>query len=113
MYEFDDGNGHSWEFTIPAGSFEVEGKPSLQKYRYNSPKGADLDVSARFDFSQCTFEVEFTDVDGTDEIVGSSLTFFLQTDYDPNHNYGQDTVDLEVTTQHLQYEAEVPLDCCP
>jgi hypothetical protein len=52
-------------------------------------------------------------VEGTDAIIGSTLTFGLQTDYDQNRNYGLETVEMDVTSEHLQYVVGQRLDCCP
>ena len=109
MYSIKDGQGHTFTFSIPAGSFKVDGKPDKQKFKFDSPKGSEPDIKAKFDFLKCKFELKVKKVSNTGEISGTTLTVELQAGV----NLGQDVVEIEVEPKHLEHKKEPKLDCCP
>jgi hypothetical protein len=111
-YTIDDGQGGTLTYVIPAGSFQVEGKASLQKFRYDSPKGAEPGIHARFDFGQYTFELSLDGVD-TYGIAEADLTIGLQTGQGMQRHYGLETVPLQITPRQLDYLVAPQWDCSP
>jgi len=111
-YIIDDGQGNALAFLIPAGSFEPEGKPDKQKFKFHSPKGSQPDIKAKFDFDKCKFELKAKKVRGTDEITGTTLTIELWA----GANLVEEIVELEVKGkkgEHLEYKRKPKFECCP
>jgi len=111
-YIIDDGQGNALAFLIPAGSFEVEGKPEKQKFKFDSPKHSQPDIKARFDFDKCKFELNAKGVIDTSEITSTTLTIELWA----GANVAQEVVEVEVKGkkgEHLEYKREPKLSCCP
>jgi len=65
-------------FGYPAGSFEAEGEPDKQKFRFHSAKGSQPDIKARLDFLKCKFELKVKGVIDTSEITAETLAIVLQ-----------------------------------
>ena len=107
-YIIDDGQGNALAFLIPAGSFEVEGKPDKQKFKFHSAKGSKPDIKAKFDFDKCKFELKAKRVQGTDEITGTTLTIELWA----GANVAQEVVEVKIKPRHLEYKREPKLSCC-
>lgn len=107
LYVIDDGQEHLLEFLIEAGSFEVEGKPDDQKFKFDSPKDSEPDIKAKFDFPKGTFELKVKGVMNTYELVGNNLTVCLAA--------GANVVceEVEARADHLLYESKPKMDCCP
>ncbi|MBA7681854.1 hypothetical protein ES703_90195 [subsurface metagenome] len=108
-YIIDDGLGNALAFLIPAGSFEPDGKPDKQKFKFHSAKGSQPDIKAKFDFDKCKFELKAKRVQGTDEITGMSLTIVLQA----GANAAEEMVKVKIKPKHLEYKREPKLSCCP
>jgi len=110
-YTIDDGLDYMLTFVIPAGSFEQEGKPDKQKFRFHSAKGSQPDIKARFDFLKCKFELKVKGVIDTSEITAETLAIVLQA----GANIAQEIVELEVKGkkgEHLEYKRKPKLNCC-
>ena len=108
-YIIDDGLGNALAFLIPAGSFEVDGKPDKQKFKFHSAKGSQPDIKARFDFDKCKFELKAKRVQGTDEITGTTLTIELWA----GANVAQEMVKVKIKPRHTEYKRRPKLSCCP
>jgi len=108
-YIIDDGQGNMLAFLIPAGSFEAEGKPDKQKFKFHSAKGSQPDIKAKFDFDKCKFELNAKKVPNTDEITGTTLTIELWA----GANLAQEVVQVQVKPKHTEYKREPKLSCCP
>ena len=109
VYAIDDGAGHMLVVTIPAGSFEPSGKPEKQKFKFDTPKGSVPDVKAEFDLDKCEFKLDAKYVSGTNEIVGTMLTVSLMV----GANSGQDVLEMEHKTSHLEHKNHPKVKCCP
>jgi len=96
-------------FIIPAGSFEAEGEPDKQKFRFHSPKGSQQDIKARFDFLECKFELKVKGVMDTSEITADSLAIVLQA----GANLVEEVVQVQAKPKHLEFKREPKLNCCP
>jgi len=112
IYIIDDGQGHMLSFVIPAGSFEPEGKPEKQKFKFDSPKHSRPDIKAKFDFLKCKFELKVKGVMDTSGIPGDSLAIVLQAGENPA-NLVEEVVQVEAKPKHLEYKREPKLNCCP
>ena len=108
-YIIDDGQGNALAFLIPAGSFEVDGKPDKQKFKFHSAKGSQPDIKAKFDFDKCKFELKAKRVQGTDEITGTTLTIELWA----GANLAQEMVKVKIKPKHLEYKRKPKLNCYP
>ena len=111
-YTIDDGLGYMLTFIIPAGSFEPEGKPHKQKFRFHSAKGSQPGIKAKFDFLKCKFELKVKGLMDTSEITADTLAIVLQA----GANIAQEIVELEVKGkkgEHLEYKRKPKLNCCP
>jgi len=111
-YIIDDGLGYMLTFIIPAGSFEPEGKPDKQKFRFHSPKGSQPDIKARFDFLKCKFELKVKGVMDTSEITADSLAIVLQAGENPA-NLVEEVVQVQAKPKHLEFKREPELNCLP
>ena len=107
-YTIDDGQGHTFTLSIPAGSFEANDKPEEQSFKFHSAKDGGPDIKARFDFLRCRFGLKVKGAANTNEISGASLTFGLQA----GANIGQEVVEAKVEPGHLEYKKRRRLDCC-
>jgi len=108
-YFIDDGQGNALVFLIPAGSFEVNGKPEKQEFKFDSAKGSQPDINAKFDFLKCTFELKVKKVLNTDEITGTTLTIELWA----GANLVEEVVQVQVKPRHTEYKRKPKLNCCP
>ena len=111
-YTIDDGLDYMLTFVIPAGSFEPEGKPDKQKFRFHSAKGSQPSIKAKFDFLKCKFELKVKGVIDTSEITADTLAIVLQA----GANIAQEIVELEVKGkkgEHLEYKRKPKFECCP
>ncbi len=108
-YTIDDGVDNTFTLLIPAGSFEVKGKPEDEKYEFKSAKGSVPDIKAKFDLGKCKFELDVKKVSDTSEITVMSLTVGLLAGL----NYDEEVVVVEEKHNHLEYKAEPKHECCP
>ncbi len=109
-YTIDDGQGHVFTFAIPGGSFDVEGNPADQRFRFDSPKGDHTDLTARFDFgTECKFELDVKKITGTKKISSTTLTVSLIAGI----NLGEEVIETQARPQYLMYRAHPEVDCCP
>ena len=107
-YTIDDGLDYMLTFIIPAGSFEPEGKPDKQKFRFHSAKGSQPDIKARFDFLKCKFELKVKEVMDTSEITAETLAIVLQA----GANLVEEVVQVQAKPKHLEFKREPKLNCC-
>jgi hypothetical protein len=108
-YTIDDGHGQMYSFFIPAGSFETDGDPEEQKFRFDSPPGSEFDIEAKFDFRECEFEIKVRLAKNNPKgITGTNLTIGLQA----GANVGQEVVEMEEHRKHLEHKKHPKLDCC-
>ena len=108
-YIIDDGQGNTMAFLIPAGSFEPDGKPEKQKFKFDSPKYSQPDIKAKFDFDKCKFELKAKRVQGTDEITSTTLTIELWA----GANVAQELVEVKIKPRHLEYKRKPKLNRYP
>jgi hypothetical protein len=107
-YIIEDSRGSALPFHIPAGSFEPQGNPQHQRFMFDSANASNADIRARFDMLKCTFEVRVRKLAKTKIISGTDLTVSLQA----GPNLGQETVQVDVRPQHLEYRKIPKLSCC-
>ncbi|GAG82721.1 unnamed protein product, partial [marine sediment metagenome] len=107
-YIIDDGLGYMLTFIIPAGSFEPEGKPDKQKFRFHSAKGSQPGIKAKFDFLKCKFELKVKGVIDTSEITADTLAIVLQA----GANLVEEVVQVQAKPKHLEFKREPKLNCC-
>lgn len=107
-FTIDDGHGHVLTFVIPAGSFEISGKPEKQKFTYYSGEGGEVEINARFELGRCGFRLSVEGVQGTAAIVGTTLTIGLEV----GPNAVEEVIEMEAKPNHLAYKRASKLDCC-
>lgn len=108
-FTVDDGQGHMFTFFIPAGSFEVDGKPEKRKFKFHSAPGSDMDIKAKFELGRCKFKLNVKGVQDTSQIVGTSLTVTLQV----GANVAQEDIEMVDKRNHLEHKKSPKLECCP
>lgn|GEM_PF-6197064 len=107
-YTVDNGNGHVFEFVMPAGSFEQKGRPEDEKFEFDSGHGSVPEIKAKFELRRCKFRFEAKKVAGTNRIVGTNLTVRLEA----GDNAAFDEVEMEPHGHHLKNVKRPKLDCC-
>jgi len=107
-YTVEDDAGNLFPFVIPAGSFEPKGNPEDMKFKFDSPKEAELDIKAEFDFGKCKFDVKIRRVAGTSQLMGPFLTIGL----DVGENVAQEVVEVEEKHHKFESKRKPKLECC-
>ncbi len=105
-YTIDDGNGHTFALVIPAGSFEVDGKPEKRKFKFKGTIGG-MDVHAKLE--RCKFKVNVKGVTNATQFAGTTMTIRLQV----GANVGQEVVEMVDKRNHLEHKKHPKVECCP
>ncbi len=108
-FTVDDGYGHGFSFLIPAGSFEVDGNPEKAKFKFHSPRESAVDIKAKFELGRCSFKLDVKGVQGTNDLVGTTVTIGLAV----GASAGQEVVEMEDKRNHLKFKQSPKLECCP
>ncbi|MFQ5495013.1 MAG: HYR domain-containing protein [Phycisphaerae bacterium] len=101
-----DAIGNSSSITIPAGSFQVDGKPEKKKFKF---EGLISGVEVEAKFKSCKFKIEAEGIVDTSLLTGTAITVGLQV----GPNLGQETVTMEDKGNHLKFKRKPKIECCP
>jgi len=105
-WSIDDRMGHVASFTIPAGSFQMDGNPNKAKYKFEGIVGG---AEVHAEFEKCKFRFEADNAMNTGQLVGATMTIRL----DVGANVGEETLVLEQKRNHLKLKRKPKLNCCP
>ncbi len=125
-YTIDDGEGYTFTLTIPAGSFEQEGEPENQMFKFESPREDEPNSKAWFDLLRCEFRLDVKGIRNTNRMAAATTAF--RSGHDEKRikrgrnlticlsvgaNIGQETVEATAKRNHLEYKKKPRQECCP
>lgn len=102
----DDGMGHAVTFVIPAGSFEISGKPENGKFKF---EGDIVGTEVKAKLEECKFKINVKGATNAGSLVGTTMTIQLEI----GANVGEETLVMQDNKNHLTFEKEPKLNCCP